>query len=207
MVQCLNLSYSLEDDVDGVALCKKLEAAGRTCYRSEGMITDGSYKKFLKKIISSGHDSVLEHASLTIRLVIDRGLSHEYVRHRLCSYSQESSRYCSYNGDRFGNQISVIPMLDNLNAEQIQRRMDLYEHNERVYLAEISEGIKPEQARDNLPTCLKTELVMTANIREWRLVLKQRTSKAAHPQMRKIMTQLLNELKQKIPILFDDILP
>ena len=205
MVRYLEQRVFIEDELNGIQLCKNIEKAGRICYKSEGKITQQSYITFLKKIISSGHHSVLEHEKITVRFILPRGLSHELVRHRLTAISQESSRYCSYNKDKFGNEISLVQMSSGLNSKQLKRRQKLHEQIEKVYMAELAEGIKPQQARDNLPICLKTEMFMTANIREWRHILQLRTSKAAHPEIRRLMIELLNQLKVRVPILFEDI--
>lgn len=176
-----------------------LERAGRTCYKSD---PTGDPVGFVKRILNRRHMSVIEHCSATMRFVTDRGVTHEMVRHRLAAYSQESSRYCNYSKEKFGAEIVVIPMISGLSEYQVQRRMDLYRHIERVYMAEIDEGIAPQQARDNLPTCLKTEIVMTANFREWLHVFELRTSSAAHPQMRALMIQAQDLLHIRIPELF-----
>ena len=201
-------SFKIEDSIrgrgDGIELLKHIERAGRTCYKSE-CLTDDSAQEFVAKRIREGHHSILEHEKITVRVVCDRGVSHEIVRHRLGSYSQESTRYCNYSKDRFGKEITLIPMMDDLTTAQVDRRMALYKHMEEVYMAEIDEGIAPQQARDNLPTCLKTEIVMTYNVREWRHFFTLRTAKNAHPQMRKVMRPLLAEFRRLIPVAFDDV--
>jgi thymidylate synthase (FAD) len=203
-MKIIDSSYKIEDEVDGMALLRRIEKAGRTCYKSEAL-SDDSAIAFVTKIIKNGHHSVLEHEKITVRVVCDRGVTHEIVRHRLGSYSQESTRYCNYAKDRFGNEITLSPMIDKLTFEQLDRRMVLFRDMESVYLKEIEEGISPQQARDVLPTCLKTEIVMTYNVREWRHFFTLRTAKAAHPQMRKIMCPLLAEFRRLIPVAFDDV--
>lgn len=182
---------------------EEIEAAGRTCYRSEDKIAPGTAARFIRMLRGRGHESVLEHASASFRVVCDRGVSHEIVRHRLASYSQESTRYCNYGADKHGG-ISVIPMMEGLTDGQVSRREALYRHAEEVYLAEIEEGVPPQQARDNLPTCLKTEIVWTANFREWMHILQQRTSKAAHPQMRVVAGQIKDALVRLAPSVFGE---
>ena len=190
------------EEVDGVGLLKKIESAGRTCYRSEEAITESSCYDFVKKIISLGHLSVIEHASVTARIVCDRGVSHELVRHRIgTAFSMESTRYVSYGG----RGISLIPMMDDLTEAQANRRLDLYTMAESVYLAEISEGIKPEQARDNLPTCTRTEIAVTCNLREWRHIFELRCAPKAHPQIRRVAKMLLSEMSNVVPVVFDDL--
>jgi thymidylate synthase (FAD) len=207
-MKVLELSYEVEDKltaVDGIRMAKAIEKAARTCYKSEHMIGDGSMEALVRHCIQKGHESVLEHEKVTVRFVLDRGLSHEMVRHRIASFSQESTRYCNYSQDKFGGEVALVPMMDGLTPAQVERRMKLWAEMERVYLAEVEEGVKPQQARDNLPTCLKTEIVVTANLREWRHILRLRTGKAAHPQMRRLMTPLLALFKQRIPVIFDDL--
>lgn len=185
----------------GFEILSKIERIGRVCYKSEEKITDNSYITFIQNLLKRGHEAVLEHHSISVRIICDRGVSHELVRHRVASYCQESTRYCNYGK----SEIKTIPMLTNLTEEQIKRREKLYNHCEEVYNKEINEGITPQQARDNLPTCLKTEIVITANLREWLHILELRCSKKAHPQMREVMNMVLKEFQTTIPIIFDNI--
>lgn len=173
-------------------------------------------------LIKSGHESVLEHESISVRFICDRGVSHELVRHRLASFSQESTRYCNYSKDKFDNQVTfIIPNWLDINdgfettADVVRQMKSLHPIYwqfywtlaiaETSYLQLLKSGWTPQQARSVLPNSLKTEIVVTANLREWRLILKQRTSNAAHPQMRELMCPLLEELKQKLPVIFNDI--
>lgn len=183
-----------------------LELCGRTCYKSEDKIAEGSAEKFIGNIIDRGHEAVIEHFNITVRFICDRGVSHEIVRHRLASYCQESTRYCNYSKDGFGNEITVIQpcYLDPLSVDYSIWQLAC-EEAERAYFTLLHRGHPPQEARAVLPTSLKTELVMTTNIREWRHFLKLRTSKAAHPQMREAAKLLLKEFKAQIPVLFDDI--
>jgi thymidylate synthase (FAD) len=197
-------SFEILTNVDGQLMLQRIEYAGRICYKSESRVTFNSAWAFVQRIIKSGHESVIEHESVTVRIICDRGVSHEIVRHRLASYSQESTRYCNYGKT---GEIVLSPMMWGLTDAQILRRKALYQNIEEVYLAEVSEGVSPQQARDNLPTCLKTEIVMTCNLREWRHFFKLRTAPAAHPQMREITIPMLVEFKRLIPIVFDDIAP
>lgn len=187
------------------AILQSIERAGRTCYQSSEKITESSADAFVRMLISRGHDSVLEHESLTIRFRVDRGVSHELVRHRIAAFSQESTRYCAYGAGRFGSEVSLCPLQMGLTLYQIERRKELWGAIERVYLAELREGVAPQQARDNLPTCTKTEIVMTANLREWRHVLRLRTSREAHPQMRLVMVPLLVDLRGWLNPVFGDL--
>ena len=196
-----------------------IEAAGRTCYKSEDKITEGRAEKFVRMIIKRGHHSVIEHAYMSVRFICDRGVTHEIVRHRLAAYSQESTRYCNYKG----GVTFIIPPWININFDRLVVKKDqIIGHSliydsiacwldsmllaERKYIELISTcGWSPQQARSVLPNSLKTEIVMTANLREWMHVFKLRTSKAAHPQMRELMIPLLEEMKTFVPVIFDDI--
>ena len=192
-------------------MLKDVEKAGRTCYRSEDLITDDSAPKFVQMLINRGHEAMIEHASFSIKWITDRATLAEITRHRLCSFGVESSRYCCYAKDKFNNQITFIRPLwindennDNYDTANIVFT-DTCEWAEENYLRLLKLGYKPEQARDILPNCLKTEIVMTANLREWRHFFKLRTANVAAPEMRRITRPALDELKQLIPIVFDDI--
>lgn len=161
-----------------------IERAARTCYRSEGRIEPGSATALIRKLIARGHMAMLEHASASIRFVCDRGVSHEMVRHRLASYAQESTRYCNYAGERFGGEISVVA--PPLTAGQIVAWVSACSVAETAYLSMLADGVAPQIARSVLPTCLRTEIVMTCNFREWMHFLGLRTAPAAHPQMREV---------------------
>lgn len=194
--------------IDGQAILKHLEACGRVCYKSEDKIEDGSAEKFLAGIIKRGHEAVLEHYSFTVKFIVDRGVSHEIVRHRMASYCQESTRYCNYGKDKFGSEITVIEpcfwgTMDKLLAYNVWYYA--CEAAEKDYFALLDNGATPQEARDVLPHSVKTEVVMTANIREWRHFLKLRCSRAAHPQIREVAIKLLHKLQELVPVLFDDI--
>lgn len=199
------LKWRFDAAVNGRRILRAIERAGRTCYKSHEKITDNSAEAFARMLVQRGHLSVLEHQSITIWAQVNRGLSHEIVRHRIAAYSQESTRYCSYVKERFGSEIALIPMMDGLTPEQIDRRLYLYDQMESVYLAELAEGVKPQQARDNLPICLKTEIKITYNLRQWRHFFALRTAKAAHPQMRQLTIPMLARFREKIPVVFNDI--
>lgn len=185
---------------------KRLEVCGRTCYKSEHLIGEGTAEKFVRNLIKRGHTSVLEHCSFTVRFIVDRGVSHELVRHRIASYSQESTRYCNYTNEKFGSEITFIePFYLEPGTKPYETWKDACSDAEDAYFALLEWGCTPQEARAVLPNSLKTELVMTADITEWRNVLRQRCSKAAHPQMREVMMQLLEMLHTEMPVLFDDI--
>jgi len=182
---------------------KLIEVCGRTCYKSEDKITAESAAKFVKMLLERGHESVIEHGWASFRVVCDRGVSHEFVRHRLMSYSQESTRYCNYGKEKFGGEITVIepPGLTGETRDLWIASIRMAEHS---YLGMITMGVPPEIARSVLPTCLKTELVATANLREWRHFLKMRTSTKAHPQMREVAIMIGRILLENCPEVFAD---
>jgi len=199
-------SYKIEDELDGMAMLKKIEKAGRTCYKSEDKITDDSAKAFVAKILKSGHESVVEHEKITVRFICDRGISHEIVRHRLSSFSQESTRYCNYGKGKYGAEITVIkPFFWNKDEIGYTMWNHAMEAAETYYLALLDAGASAQEARSVLPNSLKTEIVVTANLRQWREIFRQRTAMAAHPQMRQLMIPLLKELQGLIPVIFDGI--
>ena len=197
-----------------------IEAAGRTCYKSEKEITETSAKEFVRKRVKDGHHSVIEHAYMSVRFICDRGVTHEIVRHRLAAYSQESTRYCNYKGGvtfiippwiSLAEKKSIIDEEEWTREDTLEVRgatwtwLDAMLVAEESYIMLLNEGWSPQQARSVLPNSLKTEIVMTANLREWMHVFKLRTSKAAHPQMRELMIPLLEEVKTLVPVIFDDI--
>lgn len=187
-------------------ILQKLEAAGRVCYKSEDKIKDGSAETFIANIIKRGHEAVLEHASITIKCTTDRAVTHEIVRHRLFSYCQESQRYCNYSKDKFGSEVVYIrPVYLEKGTFAHRTWNSAMSRAEMAYFDLLDAGLAPEEARAVLPNSCKTEIVMTANIREWRHFLKLRTSEAAHPQMRDLAGQILDIFKANMPVLFGDI--
>lgn len=194
----------------GQRILRNIELAGRTCYKSEDSNRLGDLdktKKFVKMLIERGHESVLEHEKVTVRIVCDRGVTHEIVRHRIASYSQESTRYCNYGQDKFGNEVTFIDLRHFLVNPEARKLWEVaMQQAETNYLELVNQhGVPPQFARSVLPNSLKTEIVVTANIREWRHIFKLRTSKAAHPQMQEIMGPMLAEFQACIPVVFDDI--
>lgn len=188
----------------GRNMLKIIEAAARTCYKSEGCATETSAGPFVEKIAGvKKHYSVIEHCSVSVRLICDRGVSHEIVRHRLAAYSQESTRYCNYAKDKFGTEITVIrPFFWDGQPEKLAAWERACLAAEKEYLALLELGATPQEARSVLPNSLKTELFMTANLREWRHVFKMRCSEQAHPQMRELMVPLLAKFSLHLPELF-----
>lgn len=205
-------SYVIMSRIQGTDMIKFIEECGRTCYKSEDSITPDSAQEFVSMLIKKGHESVLEHEKITVRFVCDRGVSHELVRHRIASFSQESTRYCNYFKDKFGKELTFIrpcfwsksPENDLHNENHVDLEALCLE-SEKIYNRMINRGAKPQEARYVLPNGLKTEIVVTANLREWREIFRQRTARAAHPQMRELMRPLLDDLKNHIPVVFDDI--
>lgn len=198
--------FEFLDEVNGENILKRIERIGRVCYKSEGKITDDSAGKFVGNILKRGHESVIEHEKVSVRIICDRGVSHEIVRHRIASYSQESTRYCNYNNEKFGKELTLIkPLFWTEDSKEYRIWLETMQNIEDSYNQLIEAGAEPQQARSILPNSLKTEIVVTMNLREWRHFFKLRTAKNAHPQMREVACALLKEFKEKIPVIFDDI--
>jgi thymidylate synthase (FAD) len=205
-VNIISPGFFIEGDADGERILKSIERAGRVCYKSECRITSDSALEFVRKVITSGHESVIEHVSMTVRIICDRGVSHEIVRHRIASYSQESTRYCTYgDGKRAGEVTFIRPCFWEEGSYLFKIWESQMRAAESCYASLLANGATAQQARSVLPNSLKTEIVMTANLREWRHFFKLRTSVAAHPQMREIAIPMLKEFQRLIPVVFDDI--
>ena len=205
-MKIINPSFEILSPVDGQAILQHIERCGRVCYKSEDKITDTSAQTFVGSIIKRGHEAVLEHASVTVKFVVDRGVSHEIVRHRLAAYCQESTRYCNYSKDGFGRQVTFIqPHFLDRGTRGWELWVLACEQAEKAYFDLLNWGCSPQEARAVLPNSLKTEVVMTANLREWRHFFKLRTAPAAHPQMREVTIPLLRRMQELIPVVFDDI--
>jgi len=209
--------YEILNENDLIKATKEIEKAARTCYKSEDKISDDSDIILVTRLLQLGHEAMLEFGpSITVKFVCDRGISHELVRHRLCSFAQESTRFCNYSKDKFDNQITfIIPSwvdVERLNqpyGDEEKRPEGIWYTSlqvaEQSYDLLIKKGWQPQQARSVLPNSLKTEIVVKANIREWRHIFIQRTSKKAHPQMRELMIPLLQHFQSMSPTLFNDI--
>ena len=211
------IEQSFEIMVMPIGALELIEKAGRTCYKSEAKITPDSSKKFVNGLKKSGHHSVIEHSFATVRFITDRAVTHELVRHRLCSFSQESQRYVNYGSDH-------IKFIKPVWAKNIKNKTyDLYPStdfslgtSEYIWInamidselryKELLQYWKPEQARTVLPNSTKTEIVVTANLREWMHIFKLRTSKAAYPQIRELMISCLKEFNKYVPVLFEDLI-
>ncbi|MDR0883659.1 MAG: FAD-dependent thymidylate synthase [Oscillospiraceae bacterium] len=203
----IGFSVILEDAIDGADLLRRLERAGRTCYKSEDRITGDSAQKFVAMLLRSGHESVLEHEKVTLRLICDRGVTHEIVRHRIGSYSQESTRYCNYGAEKFGREITCIrPSFWADDSPQLALWREAMRDAERHYFALLDAGATPQEARAVLPNALKTEIVVTYDLREWRHFLRLRLSPAAHPQIRELAAEIQRILRENVPVVFDEII-
>lgn len=202
-MKIINPSIEIMDNLERYTILKKIEICGRTCYKSQLGNNSGV---FVQNLIKRGHESVLEHFSFSVNFIVDRGISHEIVRHRLSSFSQESTRYCNYLNDKFDNEITVIkPSFFEEGTHSMEVWEDTMRQLEQTYFNLLNIGHTPQEARTVLPNSLKTELVMTANIRQWRHFLKLRCAKDAHPQMREVAIMLHKELTAIVPELFEDI--
>ena len=205
-MKIIKASVELIDPPKYEELLHRVEIAGRTCYKSENKIAEGSAEKFVRGIIKRGHEAVIEHGTLTVRFICDRGVSHEIVRHRLAAYCQESTRYCNYANEQFNGEITVIePYFFAAGTPVYGIWKRSCETAEVAYFDLLNEGCTPQEARSVLPNSLKTEVIMTADLREWRHFLKLRCSKAAHPQMREVALLLLADLKERYPVFFGDL--
>jgi len=181
-----------------------IEVAGRTCYKSDNKITPESAGAFVKKLTRSGHHAMIEHAVASFLIVTDRGISHEIVRHRIASYAQESTRYCNYSAEKFGRQVTFIEPPDLSPVLRVCWENACLD-SERHYFDMIDAGASPQIARSALATCTKTEIVMTANLREWMHFITLRKPKTAHPQIRPVAQQIHDELLIHAPNIFDEL--
>ena len=216
----------VEDD----KVIETIANVARTCYKSEANSTKEKDEALVKRLIESKHEAMLEFVDITVKFTCSRAISHELIRHRLCSFAQESQRYCNYSKDKFDNEITfIIPSWldipegnytwwDNDWVDMNKLQINLPDNNnsvnewlhalhftEQTYNILTSKGWKAEQAREVLPNSTKTEINMKANLREWRHFLNLRCSTAAHPDMRALALDLLKQLHRQIPIIFDDI--
>jgi len=206
-MRIMNADFSFESEVDGEKILKSIELAARNCYKSEDK--GDSFEKtkaFVQRLLDSKHESVIEHESVTVRIICDRGVSHEIVRHRIgASFSQESTRYVNYGKKKHGCGIGVISPMDHMTDEQFDTWYEAMVVANKLYLTLLEQGASPEIARSVLPTSTKTEIVMTMNLRAWRHFFQLRTSPKAHPQMRELAIPMLEAFQQRIPVIFDDI--
>lgn len=214
-MQVIKAGYEIVDTLNGEGILKKIEKVARVCYKSEDKIGEGTAEKMVKALIKSNHLAMLEHYSFSVKFIVDRGVSHELVRHRVASFAQESTRYCNYGSK--GGEISVILPLFFDTGMGVNSNSIVYEEwkcscevAERKYLKLLEYGATPQEARAVLPNSLKTEVVMTANLREWRHFFSLRACGSTgkpHPQMLEVAVPLLQECKKLIPVVFDDLEP
>lgn len=207
-MQIIKAGYEILDTLNGEEILKKIERVARVCYKSEDKITDGSAEKMVKALIKRGHEAMLEHFSFSVKFIVDRGVSHELVRHRVASFAQESTRYCNYGHEGEITVIKPLYLSDCGEDYNIWRKACVVA--EKQYLDMLAYGFSPQEARAVLPNSLKTEVVMTANLREWRHFFSLRacgTTGKPHPQMLEVTVPLLKEIKSLIPVVFDDLEP
>lgn len=209
-MKIINAGFQILSDINGMEMLKNIEYIARTCYKSEDMMTDLSAVKMVESLIDRGHEAMLEHEKISVKFIVDRGVSHEIVRHRVASYAQESTRYCNYSKDKFGNELTFIsPCFWSRCSREYEEWYAAMNSAEDIYFELINWGVTPEQARTVLPNSIKTEIVMTANLREWRHFFKLRaigTTGKPHPQMLEVTVPLLAEFKALIPVVFDDLI-
>ena len=205
-MKIIKQSHNILDDINEVEILKRIEKIARVCYKSEGNTTENSCFKFVKMLVDKGHHAMLEHCSLSVKFITDRGVSHELVRHRIASYAQESQRYCNYLKNDFGAEITVIkPVYLVQGTQPYNAWFNACVLSEASYFDLLKIGLTAQEARNVLLNSTKTEIVVTANLREWMTILKLRTSEQAHPQMRDLMKPLLKELQEKLPVIFGGI--
>jgi len=199
--------------LSGIEILKDIELAARTCYKTEDKITDESYLNFVQMILNRGHEAMIEFGFMMARIVCDRGVTHEIVRHRLFSFAQESTRYCNYNKDKFDNQLTFInPCYWNQKPGEFnvltREKYGIWEEQmqsaENAYIQLTNKGAKPQEARAVLPNSLKTEIVVCGNLREWRHFFELRTAPTAHPQMIEVAKMALEQFRNHVPLIFDE---
>lgn len=207
-MKIIQAGYEIIDPLNGEDILKKIEYIARKCYKSEDKICEGSAESMVRNLIKRGHEAMLEHFSFSVCFTVDRGVSHEIVRHRVASFAQESTRYCNYS--KSGDVSFIRPCFLGEDTTPFDNWLDSCMRAEREYFIMLENGYTPEEARAVLPNSLKTELVMTANLREWRHFFKLRAvgvTGKPHPQMLEVAVPLLQELKDLIPVVFEDLEP
>lgn len=207
-MQIIEAGYEILDTLNGEEILKKVERVARVCYKSEDKITEGSAEKMVRALIKSNHLAMLEHFSFSVKFIVDRGISHEIVRHRVASFAQESTRYCNYG--KSGAVAFIKPCYLGYDTTPFDNWVDSCMRAERDYLDMLDNGYTPQEARAVLPISLKTEVVMTANLREWRHFFSLRACGSTgkpHPQMLEVAVPLLKELRERVPVVFDDLEP
>lgn len=202
-------SFEILTPLDRESICKQIELVARTCYKSEDQITDTSAPKMVKALISRKHLAMIEHAHVSVKFTCDRGVSHEIVRHRVASYAQESTRYCNYSLGKHGNEITVIePFFFKHGTPEYAAWYEACLWSEKMYMDLLSMGRSPQEARSVLPNSLKTEIVVTMNLREWIHFFSLRavgTTGAPHPQIREIALPALKAFAEALPEVFGEL--
>ena len=193
------------EKIDGKQIMKRIERACRTCYRSEDKISEESYKNLLTNCLNRGHESVLEHEKITVRIYSDIGTYKDLTRHRFASFSVESTRYCSYDKDKYGNEIAVVNPVYMEDKEVFETWKKAIEDMEKAYMKMKELGASTDMCREVLPHSTAAEYTMTANIREWKHILELRTTNHVHPAIRQVLIPLLLLFKEQMPEIFGDI--
>ena len=209
-MKIVNAGFEIMDPLNGEEILRKIERVARVCYKSEDKITAGSAENMVRGLVKRGHEAMLEHFSFSVKFTVDRGVSHELVRHRIASFAQESTRYCNYHKGNVGDVTFIRPCFFNENSVEMDNWADSCMKAEQLYKDFILIGRTPQEARAILPNSLKTEVVMTANLREWRHFLSLRACGSTgkpHPQMLEVAVPLLKELRERVPVVFDDLEP
>lgn len=216
-MKIINISIEwMDKEPDGAQMIANVARMGRVCYQSEGKTSDA---EFVRRLVDRGHLSVLEHEKVSVIVLCDRGVSHELVRHRIASYSQESTRYCNYSREKFGSGVTYINLSPGLELDPVASKLNELQHDliltewlaacedaEKHYLRMLELGASPQIARSVLNNSTKTQIGITMNLREWRHFFALRCAPAAHPQMRDLAEALLVKLSDAIPVVFDDLL-
>lgn len=207
-MRIIKAGYEILDPLNGEEILKKIERVARVCYKSEEKIGEGTAEKMVRALVKSKHEAMLEHFSFSVKFTVDRGVSHELVRHRVASFAQESTRYCNYGHEGEITVIKPLYLTDCGEDYNLWRKACVVA--EKQYLDMLAYGFSPQEARAVLPNSLKTEVVMTANLREWRHFFSLRACGSTgkpHPQMLEVAVPLLKEVKSLIPVVFDDLEP
>lgn len=206
MVKIVEPSAEIITPLDGDAILKHLELCARNCYKSEDKITHDSAVKMIKKLLELGHEAMIEHFNVTIKMTCDLGVYKDITRHRHVSYAIESTRYCNYSKGKYGSELTMIaPCNIEKGTPEYKLWLETMETIEKNYNAMAALGCKADQLRMLLPHSIKADVIMTANLREWRHIFKLRCAPAAHPSVQQVMKMLLRQMKSAIPVLFDDI--
>ena len=203
-MKIIDPSYKITKMDTPQEIYEHLEASGKVCYAATPKAP--SAEAFVRRLVQRKHMSVIEHAGMSVEFVTDRGVSHQLVRHRLNSYAQQSTRYCNFNKNKFGSEITVVrPPFWKENTPEYEEWLTAMLFAEKKYMDLIALKAKPEEARSVLPNSLATTIVVTSNFRQWAEIFRQRCASDAHPQIRQLMQPLLLEMREKLPAIFEDV--